>query len=86
MRVLLNHRHSLVEMRTRVKNGLQALALSRKLYQGRKLGRQTGQEALQALPLGKGPAHRRQDLLQRLAQLNGWIGELDEQLAREAVR
>jgi len=86
VRVLLNHRHSLVEMRTRVKNGLQALALSRNLSQGRKLWTQAGQEALQALLLGKAPARRRQDLLRLLAQLNGWIGELDEQLAREAER
>ena len=55
VRVLLNHRHSLVEMRTRVKNGLQALA-------------------------------SRQDFLRLLAQLNGWIRELDKQLAREAQR
>jgi transposase len=51
-RVLLNHRHSRVEMRTRVKNGLQALALSRNLRPGRqRLGaiRQQGNPFVRAL-------------------------------------
>ena len=49
VRVLLNHRHFLVEMRTRAKNGLQALALSRNLCQGPKLWTAAGQQALEAL-------------------------------------
>src|SRR5579884_4382256 len=68
VRVLLNHRHFLVEMRTRAKNGLQALALSRNLCQGRKLWTAAGQQALQALKLGEAPGRRRQDLLRLLGQ------------------
>jgi transposase len=86
VRVLLNHRHFLVQMRTRAKNGLQALALSRSLCQGRKLWTVVGQRALQNLPLGEGPARRRQDLLQLLAQLNEWVQELDHCLEKEVEK
>ncbi len=86
VRVLLNHRHSLVEMRTRVKNGLQALALSRNLCEGRKLWTRAGQEAFAALPMREAPSRRRQDLLALLDQLNGWIRELDERLRQEAEK
>src|SRR6516162_6721984 len=86
VRVLLNHRHFMVEMRTRVKNGLQALALSRNLCQGRKLWTVAGQGALRALPLGEAPARRRQDLLRLLAELNGWVQELDQCLEKEVEK
>jgi transposase len=86
VRVLLNHRHFLVEMRTRAKNGLQALALSRNLCQGRKLWTAAGQQALQALKLGEAPGRRRQDLLRLLGQLNGWIQELEDALKKEVEK
>lgn len=86
VRVLLHHRHFLVEMRTRVKNGLQALGLNRNLCQGRKLWTAAGQQAFQALKLSEAPARRRQDLLQLLAQLNGWIQELEQRLEQEAAQ
>jgi transposase len=86
VRVLLHHRHFLVEMRTRVKNGLQALGLNRNLCQGRKLWTAAGQQAFQALTLSEAPARRRQDLLQLLAQLNGWIQELEQRLEQEAEK
>ncbi len=77
-RQLLIHRHKLVELRTRVKNGLQHLMLNRGVQKKRKLWSQAGQEALRELPLEGWAAHRREDLLQLLASLNEQIGKLDE--------
>jgi len=84
VRVLLHHRHSLVEMRTRAKNGLQALALSHNLCQGPKLWTAAGQQAFQALKLREPAARRREDLLQLVTQLDGWIQEAEHRLEQEA--
>ena len=50
-RVLLEHRHPLVEWRTRAKNGLQAIALNHGKRRGWKLWTARGKEELQKLPL-----------------------------------
>jgi transposase len=84
VRVLLEHRHQLVELRTRAKNGLQAIALNYGLARRGRLWSEAGQQALQKLPLRAGMARRREDLLRLLAQLDSWIHELDERLKREA--
>lgn len=86
VRILLHHRQNLVEMRTRAKNGLQALALGRNLCLGRKLWTRAGQEAFNALPLGEGGARRRQDLLKLEEQLSVWIRELDGSLKQEVEK
>ena len=51
LRQLLIHRHKLVEIRTRVKNGLQHLMLNRGVQKKRKLWTEAGQKALRELPL-----------------------------------
>src|SRR5215471_16463098 len=51
VRQLLMHRHRLVEIRTRVKNGLQHLALNRGLQKKSRLWSAAGQQALRELPL-----------------------------------
>ncbi len=84
VRVLLEHRHQLVQLRTRVKNGLQAVALNYRLARRAKLWTARGMKELQALPLREGMARRRSDLLPLLAQLDTWIEELDQRLEREA--
>lgn len=84
LRTRLTHRHFLVEMRTRVKNGLQAVAMSRGLCRGRQLWTVKGRTELASLPLAPAPTRRREDLLQLLAQLNQWIAELDRQLQQAA--
>jgi transposase len=84
MRVLVEHRHQLVELRTRAKNGLQAMALSYGLRRGGRLWSEAGQEELKKLPLREGMGRRRADLLRLLAQLDTWIKELDERLKQEA--
>jgi transposase len=84
VRVLREHRHQLVELRTRAKNGLQAMALSYGLRRRRRLWSAGGQAELQKLPLREGMARRREDLLRLLAQLAQWIQELDQRLQQEA--
>ena len=78
LRQLLIHRHKLVEIRTRVKNGLQHLMLNRGVQKKNKLWSQAGQQALRELPLQGWSAQRRQDLLSLLASLNEQIGRLDQ--------
>ena len=51
VRQLLIHRHKLVEIRTRVKNGLQHLAMNRGMQKKGKLWSAAGQKALRELPL-----------------------------------
>jgi transposase len=64
---LLIHRHKLVEIRTRVKNGLQHLMLNRACRRSASCGAQAGQQALRELPLDGWAGVRREDLLELLA-------------------
>jgi len=86
VRVLLEHRHQLVQLRTRAKNGVQAMALSYGLRRRGRLWSQAGRAELQRLPLREGMARRRADLLNLLAQLSVWIKELDQRIAEEVAR
>jgi transposase len=85
-RVWLEHRHQLVQMRTRTLNGLQAVALNHGLCLRQKLWTKHGQAELKKLPLREGRARRRADLLALRAQLDRWIAELDERLAQEVAQ
>ena len=85
-RQLLLHRHKLVEMRTRVKNELQHLALNQGLQQKRKLWTQAGRKQLESLPLTGWTAQRRDDLLRLLNDLEGKIVRLDGAVKQEATR
>jgi transposase len=86
VRVLLEHRHQLVELRTRAKNGLQAMALNYGLRRRGRLWSAAGQEELQKLTLREGMARRRADLLRLLRQLDAWVKELDQRIAQEVAR
>ena len=86
VRVLLEHRHQLVELRTRAKNGLQAMALSYGLRRRSRLWSATGRQELEKLPLREGMARRRADLLGLLQQLQTWVKELDQRLEQEVAR
>lgn len=77
LRQLLLHRHKLVEMRTRVKNELQHLALNQGIQKKRKLWSQAGQELLRALPLQPWASRRREDLFSLLHLLHRHVGLLD---------
>jgi transposase len=77
-RQLLIHRHKLVQIRTRVKNGLQHLALNQGVQKKHKLWSKAGQKMLNELPLEGWTAVRRKDSLGLLAQLDEQIDRLDE--------
>jgi transposase len=86
LRTLLLHRHQLVRMRVMIENGLQAVALSQGLRRGGRLWSRTGQQELESLPLGDYSGTRREQLLelrqqlqQRLTQLDRTVGEQAEQ-------
>ena len=84
LRQLLIHRHKLVEIRTRVKNGLQHLALNRGVQKHSRLWSVRGRAYLEELPLEGWTARRREDLLKLLAELDRHLGELDEAASRAA--
>lgn len=84
LRQLLIHRHKLVEIRTRVKNGLQHLMLNSGVQRKRKLWSAAGQQMLRQCPLQGWAACRRQDLLQLLNTLEEQVGALDRAVERAA--
>ena len=84
LRQLLIHRHKLVEIRTRVKNGLQHLALNKGLQKKNALWGVRGRAELEKLPLAGWTARRRADLFDLLKELNGTVEELDAAVERAA--
>jgi transposase len=86
LRQLLIHRHKLVVIRVRVKNGLHHLMLNRGIQLKRKLWSQAGQSVLRELPLEGWAAQRRKDLLQLLTSLEEQIKILDEAVSTEAKK
>ena len=85
LRQLLIHRHRLVQIRTRVKNGLQHLAMNRGMQKKSKLWSEAGQRAFLELPLPGWAGCRRQDLLALLTKLDGQIGPLDAAVEKAAL-
>src|SRR5437879_2837120 len=85
LRQLLIHRHKLVGIRARVKNGLQHLMVNRGVQMKRKLWSQAGQQALLDLALDGWAAQRRKDLLHLLAALDEQIRALDQAVEKAAV-
>ena len=84
LRQLLIHRHKLVEIRTRVKNGLQHLALNRGVQKHSRLWSVRGRAYLEKLPLEGWTGRRREDLLKLLAELDRHLDELDQAASRAA--
>jgi len=84
LRTLLRHRHQWVQMRTRVQNTLQAMALSNGLRRGTSLWSQAGQHALKALPLAPHASQRRIALLALYLRLREGIDDLDQQVSEQA--
>lgn len=83
-RQLVLHRHRLVQMRTRVKNQLQHLALNMGIQKKYKLWTQAGRQVLEQLPLPHWTARRRDDLLQLLDQLEEKIAPLSQAVQQQA--
>ena len=70
LRQRLWHRHRLVQMRTRVMNQLQAVAMNEGVRRKKGLWSQSGRKQLESFQLAPWATRRRQDLLQLVDQFN----------------
>jgi len=86
LRQLLWHRHRLVQMRTRVKNQLQAIALNQGIRRQKGLWSKRGRAQLESLVLAPWSTRRRQDLLELLDRLNPRIEELSAAIQQTAAQ
>jgi transposase len=84
VRQLLWHRHRLVQMRTRIMNQLQALAMNEGGRWKKKLWSEQGRAELEKLGLAPWASRRRKELLELLDRLNPSIEELTAAVEREA--
>ena len=84
LRQLLWHRHRLVQMRTRIMNQLQALAMNEGQRWKKRLWSERGRTQLEKLPLAPWASRRRQDLAELLDRLNPTIEELTAAVEQEA--
>jgi transposase len=86
LRQLLWHRHRLVQMRTRIMNQLQALAMNEGQRLKKKLWGTQGRAVLEKLALGPWASRRRQELLELLDGMNPKIEELTAAVEQEAKK
>lgn len=84
LRQLLWHRHRLVQMRTRIMNQLQAIAMNEGVRRKKKLWTQSGRQQFESLPLATWTNRRRQELLELTDRLNPMIAELTTAVETEA--
>jgi transposase len=86
VRQLVMHRHRLVQMRTRVKNQLKAVALNEGVGPKPGLWSRRGREQFEQLPLPAWTARRRRENLELLDDLERRIKPLDQAVEQEAER
>jgi len=86
LRQLLWHRHRLVQIRTRVMNQLQAVALNEGVRRKKGLWSRQGRAQLESFRLAPWATRRRQDLLELVDRLSPRIDELSRAIAQEAER
>jgi transposase len=86
LRQLLWHRHRLVQMRTRIMNQLQAMALNEGLRWKKRLWKERGRAQLAQLHLPPWASRRRQDLTELLDRLTPTIEELTTAAEQEAMK
>jgi transposase len=86
LRQLLWHRHRLVQMRTRIMNQLQALAMNEGYRWKKKLFSEKGRAQLEKLALAPWASRRRQELLELLDRLNPRIEDLTAAVEQEASK
>ncbi len=84
LRQLLWHRHRLVQMRTRIMNQLQAVAMNEGYRWKKKLFSAQGRALLEKLSLAPWASRRRKELLELLDQLDPKIVELTAAVEHEA--
>jgi transposase len=85
VRQLLWHRHRMVQMRTRIMNQLQAVALNEGVGCKKRLGGKRGRQQLESFPLAMWGSRRRRDLLELLDRLNPTIAELTQAIEAEVA-
>src|SRR3977135_4149105 len=83
LRQLLWHRHRLVQMRTRIMNQLQALAMNEGYRWKKKLFSEQGRAQLEKLALAPWASRRRQELLELLDRMSPTIKELTAAVDQE---
>jgi len=86
LRQLLWHRHRMVQMRTRITNQLQALAMNEGHRRKKKLWSEQGRAQMEKLPLATWASRRRQDLLALLDRMSPVIEELTAAVEQEAKK
>jgi transposase len=86
LRQLLWHRHRLVQMRTRLMNQLQAVALNEGVRRKKGLWSKSGRTQLEAFLLAPWATKRRQDLLDLLDRLTPNIAELSTAIEQEGKK
>jgi transposase len=86
LRQLLWHRHRLVQMRIRIMNQLQAVAMNEGKRWKKKLFSEQGRAQLEKLQLAPWASRRRKELLELLNCLNPTIAELTGAVEQEAKR
>jgi transposase len=86
LRQLLWHRHRLVQMRTRIMNQLQALAMNEGQRRKKKLWSAPGRAQLEKLALDTWASRRRKDLLELLDRMNPTIEELTRAVEQEGKK
>jgi len=86
LRQLLWHRHRMVQMRTRIMNQLQVVALNEGVRRKKALWRPAGRIQLESWMLAPWASRRRQDLLELLDRLNPTIAQLTKAVEEEAEK
>jgi transposase len=86
LRQLLWHRHRLVQMRTRIMNQLQAIAMNEGKRWKKRLWREQGRAELAQFQLAPWASRRRQDLTDLLDRLTPTIEELTIAVEQEAKK
>ena len=86
LRQLLWHRHRMVQMRTRIMNQLQVVALNEGVRRKKALWRPAGRIQLESWMLAPWARRRRQDLLELLDRLNPTIAQLTKAVEEEAEK
>src|SRR5438477_7757520 len=76
----------MVQIRTRIMNQLQALALNEGLRCKKRLWREDGRRQLESFQLAPWSSRRRRELLELLDRLNPTIAELSQAIKREAEK
>jgi len=84
LRQLLWHRHRMVQMRTRIMNQLQAVAMNEGKKWKKRLWSERGRDQLAQFVLAPWATRRRQDLSELLDRLNPTIEELTAAIEQEA--